>query len=125
MSNIFKSVLALIGLLAVLSHPVTRQGLDVLAELWSRVTVYRVEAVKAPVVAASSGKALAAELAAAEATLPQAGPAAGDEEASSVNGAEAPAGSVASGAALDEPVTETDKALGIYKEAEKDSAEDE
>lgn len=125
MSNIFKSVLALIGLLAVLSHPVTRQGLDALAELWSKVAVYRVAAVKAPVVAAANGKALAAELKAAEASLSQDGPAAGAEPATTENGEEAPAGSAAVGSVPDEAVTETDKAMGIYKEAEKDTDEEE
>lgn len=125
MSNIFKSVLALIGLVAVLSHPVTRQGLDALAELWSKVAVYRVAAVKAPVVAAANGKALAAELKAAEASLPQDGPAVGAEEAASENDEEALAGSVTAVAAPEEAVTETDKALGIYKEAEIDTGEDE
>jgi len=126
MSGIIKSVLALIGLLAVLSHPVTRQGIDAVAGFWSKAAVYRVAqfSVPAATTAAASVAAapLAAELKAAEATLStvepeadavQAGPGVGE---TAVDDAILPAPGAES--------SETDKAMVIYKEAEKD-AEDE
>ena len=68
---------------------------------------------------------MAAELAAAEVSLRQDEPAAGSEPETPENGEEALEGSAAIGSAPDEAATETDKAMGIYKEAEKDTGEDE
>lgn len=126
MSGIIKSVLALIGLLAVLSHPVTRQGLDALSKLWSKAAVYRVAQFSVTAAAPAAGSVaaapLAAELKAAEASLPPVEPAEGAGQAEPGDAGEGTADDVAMAAPEEDPA-ETDKALLIYKEAEKDEEE--